>query len=83
MHVVVAGAPLSAPAGMVDGPRGAGHPVAVVAGVGGVVAPVGVVAVVVVAGEEQGRRIHQRKNQKWTHWFYILYYFSSVLIRIE
>lgn len=63
MHVVVAGAPLSAPAGMVDGPRGAGHPVAVVAGVGGVVAPVSVVAVVVVAGEEQGRRIHQRKNQ--------------------
>lgn len=53
MHVVVAGAPLSAPAGMVDGPRGAGHPVAVVAGVGGVVAPVGVVAVVVVAAEEQ------------------------------
>lgn len=48
MHVFVA-APLPAPTGMVHGPRGAGHPVAVVAGVGGIVGPVGVVVVMVVA----------------------------------
>lgn len=49
VHVLVGQAPLPAPTGVVHGPRGAGHPVAVVAGVGGVVGAVGMVVVMVVA----------------------------------
>lgn len=49
VHVVVASAPLPAPTGVVDGPGGAGHAIAVVAGVGWVVASVGVVMAAVVA----------------------------------
>ena len=58
VHVLVPGAPLSAAAGMVHGPRSAGDPVAVVAGVGRVVGAVGQVVVVVVAaaGESPERR---------------------------
>lgn len=55
VHVLVADAPLPASAGMVHGPRGAGHPVAVVAGVGRVVGPVATVVVVVVAAK-RGKR---------------------------
>lgn len=52
VHVLVADAPLPASsAGVVHGPRGAGHPVAVVAGVGRVVGPVAAVVVVVVAAK--------------------------------
>lgn len=53
MHVLVADAPLPAPAGVVHGPGGAGHPVAVVAGVGRVVGPVAAVVVVVVAADRE------------------------------
>lgn len=53
VHVIVACAPLPASTGVVDGPGGTGHTVAVVAGVGRVVASVGVVVVLVVAAEEQ------------------------------
>lgn len=56
VHVVVASASLSASAGMVDGPWGAGHTVAVVAGVGGVVASVAVGMVMVAAAYEQGHQ---------------------------
>lgn len=55
MHVLVACAPLPASTGVVHGPRGAGHPVAVVAGVGRVVGAVGMVVVMVVAAGERGR----------------------------
>lgn len=55
MHVLVADAPLPASAGMVHGPRGAGHPVAVVAGVGRVVGPVAAAVVVVVVAAERVR----------------------------
>lgn len=53
MHVLVAGAPLPASTGMVHGPRGAGYPVTVVAGVGRVVGSVAAVVVVVVAADER------------------------------
>lgn len=53
VHVLVSCTPLPAPTGVVHGPRGAGHPVAVVAGVGRVVGSVGVVVVTVVAVEER------------------------------
>lgn len=53
VHVLVACAPLPASTRMVHGPRGAGHPVAVVAGVGRVVGSVGVVVVMVVAADER------------------------------
>lgn len=55
MHVLIADAPLPASAGMVHGSGGAGHPVAVVAGVGRVVGPVAAVVVVVVAAK-RGKR---------------------------
>lgn len=45
MHVLVEHTPLSASTGVVHGPRSAGHPVAVVAGVGWVVGAVGMVMV--------------------------------------
>lgn len=71
VHVIVASAPLPAPTGVVDGPGGAGHAVTVVAGVGGVVASVGVVVVLVVAAEDQR---HADSSQKkpvavLTDWF--------------
>ncbi len=53
MHVLVACAPLPASTGMVHGPRGAGHPVTVVAGVGWVVGSVSMVVVMVVAADEK------------------------------
>lgn len=53
VHVLVACAPLPASTGMVHGPRGAGHPVTVVAGVGRVVGSVGMVVVMVVAADER------------------------------
>lgn len=53
MHVIVACASLSAPTGVVDGPGGTGHAVAVVAGVGGVVASLGVAMVLVVAVDDK------------------------------
>ena len=55
MHVLVAYAPLPASTGVVHGPRGAGHPVTVVAGVGRVVGSVGVVVVMVVAADARER----------------------------
>lgn len=62
VHVIVACAPLPASTGVVDGPGGAGHSVAVVAGVGGVVAPVGVAVVLVVAAEERRRANSSQKT---------------------
>lgn len=57
VHVLVACAPLPAATGMVHGPRGAGHPVVVVGGVGRVVGSVGVrVVVMVVAADEREDR---------------------------
>ena len=54
MHFHIArSASLSASTGMVHGPRGAGHPITVVAGVGRVVGSVGVVVVMVVAADER------------------------------
>lgn len=53
MHVLIACAPLSASTGMVHGPWGAGHPVTVVAGMGGVVSAVGMVVVMVTAADER------------------------------
>lgn len=52
MHVLVARAPLPASTGMVHGPRGAGHSVTVVAGVGRVVGSMCVVVVMVAAADE-------------------------------
>lgn len=52
VHVLITGAPLPASTGMVHGPRGAGYPVTVVAGVGRVVGSVAAVVVVVVAADE-------------------------------
>lgn len=62
MHVIVACASLSAPTGVVDGPGGAGHAVAVVAGVGGVVASLGMAMALVVAVDERGHA-HGSKNE--------------------
>lgn len=56
VHVFVARTPLPASTGMVHGPRGAGHPVTVVAGVGRVVGSVGMVVVMVVAADEREER---------------------------
>lgn len=73
VHVIVASAPLPAPTGVVDGPGGAGHAVAVVAGVGGVVASVGVVVVLVVAAEDQRHADSSQKKKQpvavLTDWF--------------
>lgn len=70
VHVLVAHAPLPASAGMVHGPRGAGHPVAVVAGVGGVVGPVAAAAaavVVVVVAAKRGKRQRDRLHLAGVH----------------
>lgn len=61
--VLVAGAPLPAPARVVHGPRGAGHPVAVVAGVGRVVGAVGVVVVVMVAAAAAAAAEERRERE--------------------
>lgn len=53
MHVLVACAPLPASTGMVHGPGGAGHAIAVVAGVGWVVGAVGVAVVMAVAADKK------------------------------
>lgn len=55
VHVLVACAPLPASTGMVHGPRSAGDPVTVVAGVGRVVGSVGMVVVMVVSADERKR----------------------------
>lgn len=62
VHVIVACAPLPASTGVVDGPGGAGHTVAVVAGVGRVVASVGMVVVLVVAVVEEQR--HSKSSKR-------------------
>lgn len=49
VHVIIACASLSASTGMVNGPWSTGHTIAVVAGVGWVVASVGMVMMLVVA----------------------------------
>lgn len=56
VHVLVAHASLPASTGVVHGPRGAGHPVAVVAGVGGVVGAVRMVMMAVTAVSERRRK---------------------------
>lgn len=82
VHVIVACAPLPASARVVDGPGGAGHTVAVVAGVGRVVASVAVVVVLVVAAEDQR---HADSCQKTvavlTGWFYCHYNQSALPYR--
>lgn len=60
VHVLKACAPLPASTGVVHGPRGAGHPVTVVARMGRIVDTVSVVVVMVVAGVE-------RKTPSWKH----------------
>lgn len=56
VHVLVAGsASLPASTGVVHGPRGAGHPISVMAGVGGVVGAVGMMVVMVVAAGERAK----------------------------
>lgn len=62
VRVVVAGASRSASTGVVYGPRSTGHTIAVVAGMGGVVASVGVVTVTVVAADEQVHRINSKET---------------------
>lgn len=52
VHVLIACTPLPASTRMVHGPWSAGHSVAVVAGVGGVVSTVGMVVVMAVAANE-------------------------------
>lgn len=61
VHVIVACASLSASTGMVYGPWGTGHTIAVVAGVGWVVASVGMVTVMVVAVNEQ---VHKNNSKE-------------------
>lgn len=61
MHVIVAYASLSASTGMVYGPWGTGYTIAVVAGVGWVVASVGTVTVMVVAVNEQ---VHKNSSKE-------------------
>lgn len=53
VHVLIACTPLPASTRMVHGPRGTGHSVTVVAGVGGVVSTVGMVVVMVAAANER------------------------------
>lgn len=53
MNVLIACAPLPSSTGMVHGPWGTGHPVTVVAGVGRVVASVGVMVVMVVVANKR------------------------------
>lgn len=75
MHVFVACAPLPASTGMVHGPWSAGHPIAVVAGVGWVVGSVGMVAVMMVAAERTGKK--RLTQQILTHIFFSFPVFVS------
>lgn len=67
VHVLVACAPLPASTGMVHGPRSAGDPVTVVAGVGRVVGSVGMVVVMVVTADERERGALAKKLTQQTH----------------
>lgn len=61
VHVIIACASLSASTGMVYGPWSTGHTIAVVAGMGWVVASVGMVTVMVVAVNEQ---VHKNNSKE-------------------
>lgn len=61
VHVIVACASLSASTGMVYSSWGTGHTIAVVAGVGWVIASVGMVTVMVVAVNEQ---VHKNSSKE-------------------
>lgn len=80
VHVLVACAPLPASTGVVHGPRGAGHPVTIVAWMGRIVDTVSVVVVMVVAGVERKISWKHKTNTDYCTLYVLL---SSLLLRLR